>query len=114
MFNSKGMTHLGFALEKKTKGTAMVMATTANPHRSLLFHASNLAALHHTRCHHHEQREKTIEMGKMERGKKSQPVFEEERRRWTAACPNLPSLLFSSSPSSLSSLDHGTRGWRHR
>ena len=64
MFNSKGMTHLGFALEKKTKGTAMVMATTANPLRSLLFLASNLAALYHTRRHHHEQRGEAMEIGK--------------------------------------------------
>ena len=64
MFNSKEMTHLGFALEKITKGMAMVMTTTANPLCSLLFLASNLAALHHTRRHHHEQRGEAMEIEK--------------------------------------------------
>jgi hypothetical protein len=56
--------------------------------------------------------EKPWRLGKMERGEEIQPVFEEERRRRTAACPNLPSLLFSSSPSPLSSFDqaHGVGG----
>ena len=67
---------LGFPL-KISKAMAMTMTNMAIPLRFPLFLASNLAALHHTRCHHHEQREKTIEMGKMERGKKSQPVFVE-------------------------------------
>jgi len=40
----------------------------------------------------------------MERGEEIQPVFEEKRRRRMAACPNLHPLLFSSSPSPLSSL----------
>ena len=43
-------------------------------------------------------------MGKTERGEEIQPVFEEKRRRRMAACPNLHPLLFSSSPSPLSSL----------
>ena len=42
-----------------------------------------------------------MEMGKTERAEEIQPVFEEEWRRRRAACPNLPSLPFSSSPSLL-------------
>jgi len=42
------------------------------------FLASNLGALHHTRRHHHELREKVMEMEKMERGDEPQPVFGDE------------------------------------
>ena len=44
-----------------------------------------------------------MEMGKMEIGEEILPVFGGEQRRQTAACPNLPSLLFLSL--SLSVLD---------
>jgi len=101
MFNSKGMTHLGFALEKKTKGSVMVMTTTANPLCSLLFLSSNLAALHHTRRHHHEQRGEAMEIGK--NGKRKSNRFLKRNggdRRWRA----LIFLLFSSLPLPLPSL----------
>ena len=43
-----------------------------------------------------EDEEKPWRLRKTERGEEIQLIFEEERRRRTAACPNLPSLLFSS------------------
>ena len=48
--------------------------------------------------------EKPWRLGKTERGEEIQPVFEEERRRRMAACPNLHPLLFSSLPLPLPSL----------
>jgi len=47
------------------------MTITAVPLCFPFFLASNLAALHHTRGHHHEQQRKAMEMGKTERGKES-------------------------------------------
>jgi hypothetical protein len=41
----------------------MTMTTTMIPLRSSLFLASNLATLHYTRRHHHEQRREAMEMG---------------------------------------------------
>ena len=61
--------------------------------------------LQHAWGNHHEQRGKDPNWGETRRGKESRPVFGEERRRWTATCHNLNSLLFSSSPSPLSVLD---------
>ena len=46
-----------------------------------------------------------MEMGKTKRGEEILPAFGGEQRRQTAACPNLPPLLFSFSPSLLSILD---------
>ena len=46
-----------------------------------------------------------MEMGKTERGEEILLVFGGEQQRRTAACPNLPPLLFSFSPSPLSILD---------
>jgi len=57
----------------------MTTTTTAIPLRFPFFLASNLAALHHTRRHDHEQRGKAMEMGKTERGEESQPAFREEQ-----------------------------------
>ena len=78
MFYSKGMSHLGFPLQT-TRAKATTMRITAVPLRFPFFLASNLPALHHTRRHHHEQREKAMEMGKTEREEEPQPVFGEER-----------------------------------
>jgi len=72
------------------------------------FIALNLAALHHTRRHHHKQRGKTMEMEKTKREKESQPVFGEEPRGSTMMCPNFHSLLFLSL-SPLCSWVHGKR-----
>ena len=83
-----------------------MMTTTTIPLYFPFFFAFNLATLHHMRRHHHEQWEKSMEMGKTERGEKSQPFFGEERRGSTKTCPSFPSLLlFSSSPSPFSFLD---------
>jgi len=57
----------------------MATTITAIPLRFTFFLASNLAALHHTRWKHHEQRGKAMEMGKTERGEESQPAFREEQ-----------------------------------
>ena len=57
----------------------MTATTTVIPLRFPFFLASNLAALRHTRRHHHEQREKAMEMEKTERGDEPQPVFGDER-----------------------------------
>ena len=108
MFYSKGMSHLGFPLQT-TRAKGMTTTTTAIPLRFLFFLASNLAALHHTRRHHHEQQGKAIEMGKMERGEESQPVFGEERRGSTKTCPSFPSL-----PLHLPSLFFHAREWRRK
>ena len=105
MFYSKGMSHLGFPLQT-TRAKGMMMTTTTIPLCFPFFFAFNLTAIHHMRWHHHEQREKSMEMGKTERGEKSQPFFGEERRGSTKTCPSFPSLLlFSSSPSPFSFLD---------
>jgi len=102
MFYSKGMSHLGFPLaNNKVEGDDDDNYGDSTP---FSFLASNHAALHHTRRHHHEQRGKAMEMGKTERGEEFQPVFGEERRGSTKTCPSFPSLLFSSSPSTLSVL----------
>ena len=90
------------------------MVTTTSPMaiplRFPFFIALNLAALHHTRRHHHKQRGKTMEMEKTKREKESQPVFGEEPRGSTMMCPNFPSLLFLSlSLSPLCSWVHGKR-----
>ena len=83
----------------------MTATTMAIPLCFPFFLASNIGALHHTRRHYHEQREKAIEMGKTEREEEPQPVFWEEQWGSTMTCPSFPSLLFSSSPSPLSFLD---------
>ena len=95
------MSYLGFSLGKN-EGDGNHGDST--PFTLSFFLASNLAALHHTMWHHHEQREQAMEMGKTERGKEPQPIFGVERRGSTKTCPNLPSLLSSSSPSTLSIL----------
>ena len=88
------------------KSKAMTTTITAIPLHFPFFFASNLAALYHTRRHHHEQWEKSMEMGKMERGEESQLFFGEEWQGSTKTCPSFPSLLlFSSSPSPFSFLD---------
>jgi len=99
------MSYLGFSLGKNEgDGEDDDNHGDSTPFTLSFFLASNLAALHHTRRHHHEQREQAMEMGKTERGKEPQPIFGVERRGSTKTCPNLPSLLFSSSPSILSVL----------
>jgi len=59
---------------------------------------------------HQEQREKAMEMGKTEREKESQLVFEEERRGLMKTCPSFPSLLFSSLPLPLLSFVSTAKG----
>ena len=66
------MSHLGFPLEKiKGDGNDDTVIALCSP----LFLASNLAALHHTRRHHHEQRGEAMEMGKNEKRKENPTGF---------------------------------------
>jgi len=71
------MSHLGFPFANN-KGEGDDDDNYGDSASFPFFLASNLAALHHTRRHNHEQREKAMEMGKKERGEESQPVFGEE------------------------------------
>ena len=93
------MSHLGFPLEK-SKATVTVTIQTTIPHRFLggKGHGNPLMApkLQHTWGNHHEQRGEAMEMEKTEIGEEILPVFGGEQQRRTAACPNLPHLLFSS------------------
>ena len=70
------MSYLGFSVGKNEDDDNHGDST---PFTLSFFLASNLAALHHTRWHDHEQRGKAMEMGKTERGEESQPAFREEQ-----------------------------------
>ena len=66
-------------------------------------HSVPLCSLHPTSLRYPTQdgttmnsEEKPWRWGKMKRGEEIQPVFGEEQRRRTTACPNPPSLLFLS------------------
>ena len=59
------MSYLGFSLGKNEgDGEDDDNHGDSTPFTLSFFLASNLAALHQTRRHHHEQRERAMEMGK--------------------------------------------------
>ena len=97
MFNSKGMTHLGFALEKKQRERRWWWQLRR-------FHNVPPCSLHPTSLRYTTQGdtimnsgEKPWRWGKPKRGEEIQQVFGEDQRRRTAACPNpLSSLHFLS------------------
>ena len=115
MFNSKGMTHLGFALEKKNKGngngdgnygesTPFPLAPCIQPR----------CATPHKAAPPWIARRGHGDGGKQKEERRGNPTRFWGERRWrTAACPNLPSLLFLSLSLHVL-LMHGNRGWRHR